>query len=227
MSALTDKIRTRAHWQTWMRPATFEGSRVPYQQLARAIENAKVSLRGWPLPFVDRRIDFLRGADWVGQDIDAEVVSIYEAWRFWTSGQFSHLAAVGADWRGGAEATRVPQGFNGAIEVWEILFHLTEVFELAARLALGPAGDEEMVVGAHLEGIENRALVVGQRGRREFPNPFRSTLPSQEYELRLPRELLVADPRKPAAEMARDFFVRFGWEPSIQQLVDHQDELWD
>ena len=91
-------------------------------------------MRGWPVPFVDHRAELLRGDDWTGQDIDAEIVSHYEAWRFFTSGQFNHLRAVSADWRTGQEATAVPVGAHAVIEVWEILYYVTELFELAARL---------------------------------------------------------------------------------------------
>jgi hypothetical protein len=183
-------------------------------------------MRGWPVPYAnyDRR-ELLRGDDWVGQDVDAEMVSHYEAWRFFMSGQFSHLRAVSADWRRGTESTPLRQGYGSVIEVWEILYYLTEVFELAARLALSPAGDEHVVISATLEGLQDRGLVVGQSNRVEFMEPYRSHASSISRDVQISREQLVAEGRVAAVGMARDFFVRFGWKPPQDQLIDHQREL--
>ena len=226
MSELSDKIRSRGHWDVVIRPATFVEDRVPYEQLDEIIPAVAVRMRGWPVPYAnfDRRA-LLRGDDWVGQDVDAKEVSHYEAWRFFMSGQFSHLRAVSADSRTGSELTPVQQGFGSVIEVWEILYYLTEVFELASRLALGPAGDEQMVISATLEGLQDRGLVVGQSNRAEFFEPYRSRVSSISREVQIPRDQLVAEGRVAAVEVSRDFFMRFGWKPSIDQLLDHQREL--
>lgn len=226
MSDLLEKIRSQAHWIITIRPATFIAERVPYADLSEIIPAVEVRFRGWPVPLVNYyRHNVLHGDDWVGQDIDADVVSMYEAWRFFMSGQFAHLRSISADWRTASEATAVPIGGGSPIEVWEILFYLTEVFELAARLALGPAGDDVMVIEATLENIENHVLVVGQRGRLEFSTRYAANVPSLSREVELPRENLIADGRLAAAVMAREFFLRFGWKPSVDQLLDHQREL--
>src|SRR5438552_3845561 len=143
MTEVTDRIRSKGHWDVVVRPEPFDDHRVDYGELDDILAGAAVRFRGWPVPFIDHREQPLRGDDWIGQDIDSDLVSQYEAWRFFTSGQFNHLRAVSADWRAGREATTVPEGFNSVIEIWEIIFYLTEVFELAARLALSPAGDEK------------------------------------------------------------------------------------
>jgi hypothetical protein len=150
---------------------------------------------------------------------------MYEAWRFYTSGLFTHLRAVSADWRAGAEATRVEAGFDSVIEVWEILYYITEVFELAARLALSQAGDEVMAIDISLHNLGHRGLVVGQEGRVPFFQPYQAQVPSYRREVQLSREILVAEGRKEAVKMAREFFLRFGWKPSVEQLTDHQREL--
>jgi hypothetical protein len=58
-----------------------------------------------------------------------------------------------------------------------------------------------------------------------FVQPFMSHIPSFCWEVELLRETLVADGRIAAAEMARESFLRFGWKPSLDQLLDHQREL--
>lgn len=226
MSEITDKIRSKGHWDVVIRPEPFNETRVEYESLDEILVRAVVRLRGWPVPYIDHR-EMRRGDDWIGQDIDAEIVSHHEGWRFFSSGQFNHLREVSADWRTGRESTPVPDGFSTVIEVWEILFYLTEVFELAARLALSPAGDERMTVDARLNGLTNRTLVVGQPGRMPLSPSCWTNCESLRRTVTLPGDELVAKGRQRAVTMARDFFLRFGWKPSIEQLAEHQRELTD
>lgn len=226
MSEVTDKIRSRGQWDVVIRPVAFVPDRIPYDQLDEIIPSIAVRMRGWPVPYANfGRHELLRGQDWVGQDVDASMVSMFEAWRLFMSGQFTHLRAVSADWRGGAERANVPQGFDSVIEIWEILYYVTEVFELAARLALGPAGDDPMFVSATLEGLEGRGLVVGQQNRVPFFEPYRSHVPSFSQAIEISRDKLVADGRSEALKMSREFFLRFGWKPSLDQLLDLQRDL--
>jgi hypothetical protein len=46
-----------------------------------------------------------------------------------------------------------------------------------------------------------------------------------QREISLPREELVANGRGQAVAMSQEIFLRFGWEPSIEQLREHQQEL--
>jgi len=227
MSEITEKIRSRGYWEVAIRPEPFNAERVEYAKLDELLAGVAVRLRGWPVPFVDYREQPLRAENWIGQDIDAGGVSHYEAWRFFMSGQFNHLRAVSADWRQGDERTqtRIPEGFDAVIEVWEILFYLTEVFELASRLALGPAGDERMNIEVRLNGLENRGLVVAEWKRAEFFEPYRATLPSLERKVQLSRDVLVAEVHEQAVEMSRQMFLRFGWDADSGLLSDYQREL--
>jgi hypothetical protein len=225
MSALTEQIRSKGHWDIAIRPERFASDRVPYADLDDLLTELAVRFRGWPVPFVDNRVPPIRGDDWIGQDIDAEMVSHFEAWRFFTSGQFNQLRVISADWRSGREATPIPAGFSSVVEVWEILYYLTEVFELGARLALSAAGDESMVLDVRLNGLSGRGLVVGQPNRAPFMVPYPAPNGDLKMTVTLTRERLVADVRTAAVEMAQDFFVRFGWKPSTQQLAELQLEL--
>jgi transposase len=49
-------------------------------------------------------------------------------------------------------------------------------------------------------------------------------LPSLRRSKKLTREQLIAEGRSAAVEMAHEFFFRFGWEPAVEQLIDHQRE---
>jgi hypothetical protein len=225
MSEITEKILSRGHWDVSIRPNEYNEQRVPYGELDDVLASSVVRFRGWPLPFIDQRQAITRGENWIGQDIDAEVVDHYEAWRFFTTGQFSQLRSVSADWRQGREAPRVPRGYSAIIEVWEILYYATEVFELAARLALSSAGDDLMTVEMELLHLEGRGLVVGQSNRAEFMEPYPAPKGRLRFAQTRPREDLIAEARAGAVDMSSEFFARFGWRPSRDQLVEHQQEL--
>jgi hypothetical protein len=225
VSETIDKIKSRGYWDVSIHPVSFVRDRLAYEDLEQLLTRQTVRLRGWPVPYIDFREEVLRGDDWIGQDIDAEIVAHYEAWRFFTTGQFNQLRSVSADWREGNEATAVPSGFSSVIEVWEILFYVTEVFELAARLALTDAGDQRMTVDVRLAGLTDRALVVGQQNRAPFVRPHRTTMPSIERTATMTRDDLVANPRLHAAQLSREIFLRFGWNPPLEQLSAHQAEL--
>src|SRR4051794_9768857 len=138
MSDVVDKIRSRGFWDVELWPLPFDACRFDYENLENIIEEATVRMRGWPVPYIDHREPWLRGDDWIGQDLDALMVSHVEAWRLFTSGQFVHLRAISADW-GETNLVAPRSADEKIIPIWEILFYLTEVTELAARLALKPA----------------------------------------------------------------------------------------
>jgi hypothetical protein len=227
VSDVVDTIRSAGFWDVKIRPQNFKEGRVRYADLDELIASTQVSMRGWPVPMIATREPLLRGQTWVGQDVDASMVGHYEAWRLYTSGQFNQLRAIGADWRHLDQIAQVPKPAEPYVEVWEILFYLTEVFELATRLALSAAGDEAMSVEVGLHGLDRRGLIVGQSNRAEFFEPYRVNLDDLESARRISREELVAEPRELAVDMAHEFFLRFGWKPAKEQLADHQRELTD
>jgi hypothetical protein len=227
MSEVVDKVRSRGYWDVVIRPAVYDAERVRYADLYDLLRAAVVHMRGWPVPFIDDHEAPTHGGAWIGQDIDAISVGHYEAWRFYTSGQFNQLRSVDVDWRSEAELMPTPTPPEKVIEVWEILFYLTEVFELAARLALSPAGDDEMTLQVGLHGLAGRGLVVGQANRAPFFEPYKTGEDSLERSLTIFRKDLVAEPRGLAVDMASEFFARFGWRPPRKQLLEHQRELTD
>ena len=67
----------------------------------------------------------------------------------------------------------------------------------------------------------------GQPNRVPFFEPYTAHSPTIEQKATLSRDQLVGGSREQAAKMAREFFLRFGWKPSIENLIDHQRELAD
>jgi len=93
LSEITDEIRSKGHWDVAIRPEPFIEDRVDYADLDEIMVRAVVRLRGWPVPYIDHREEPLRGDDWIGHDIGAEGGAHYEAWRFFTSGQFNRFSS--------------------------------------------------------------------------------------------------------------------------------------
>lgn len=68
MGKLTEKVRSRGHWNAVIRPATFIDDRISYEQLDEIIPSVQVRMRGWPVPMVDldRRKLLRGGLGWTG-----------------------------------------------------------------------------------------------------------------------------------------------------------------
>lgn len=226
MSDVIDTIRSRGYWDVEIRPLPFDADRLGYENLENVIEGATVRMRGWPVPFVDNRQPLSRGDDWIGQDIDALMVSHLEAWRLFTSGQFVHLRAVTADW-GEANVIAPTSGTERIIPVWDILFYLTEIVEFAARLALKAKTPSSVLLRAKLSDMAGRGLVVGQRNRAEFFSPYIQQQDVLQAQTNVQADQLVAEPRDVALALARHLLLRFGWKPATEQLRSHQQELVD
>jgi hypothetical protein len=180
-------------------------------------------MRGWPVPFIDYRVPVLRTKDSVGQDIDAGTVDHYEAWRFTADAQFTQLRSISADWRKGAEGTAVPRGARAVIEVWEILFYITELVELAARLAL-LSGADEFHLAAELHGMADRVLVAGTPNR-ELDADYSSQLDVIGDARTVSVQQLTTSPPQVAVDMSGAMLAGFGWHAKLDVLRDYQAEL--
>jgi hypothetical protein len=225
MTELSEKIRSRGYWDVAILPEPYKPDRYRYDTLDGAIGRASVQMRGWPVPYVDGSPGMERGSDWIGSGTDWEEYGHVEAWRFFMSGQFNELRAITPDWAADGMSTSVPGGFPSVIAVWEILYYITEVFELAARLTIGGPPVDTMRVVIKLNGLDGRALVVGQPNRAPFVQPYRATIPEFLQERTLLREEMVAEASRIALDVSREFLLRFGWQPASDQLAEMQREL--
>jgi hypothetical protein len=217
------KIRSRGHWDVGIHPGHQLDRPLALQDLIRLLEANTVRMRGWPVPFIDYREQIRRGNDWIGQDIDAVAVDHYEAWRFFTSAQFTQLRSISADWRHGQEQTLVPRWASAVIEVWEVLYYLTELVELAARLALASSA-RSFVIDATLVGMRDRALVSGTP-TRELDGPYVFSEDDIHVRESVSSSHLAAEPRQVAVEMSAAALSRFGFHAASGVLEDYQREL--
>jgi hypothetical protein len=227
MNELADRIRTRGYWDVSISPSVFIEDRISLAEFKEILIRSSVRFRGWPVPMVDFGRDFVSGSTWIGQDIDARSVSHEESWRAFQSGQFSMLRVVSADWRTGAEAAYIPPGARSVIEIWEILFFLTEFVEFATRLSLSKAGSKSMTIEVNLVGTADRHLVFGDPSRGSPAESFASMNRTIKAAETIDREVLIGETREVAARMTLELMRSFGFETSIEALLNYQKVLTD
>jgi hypothetical protein len=108
----------------------------------------------------------------------------------------SYFFAKVATWF--ASEVWIPEGMTSVIEVWEILYYLTEVFEFATRLSL-KLGSESMTIEVSVNGLEGRVLVLDMPRRWPFDSPYGPpSVASLSRERILTPEELAANPRRAA-----------------------------
>lgn len=226
MSELLEAIRSRGYWHVLVRPTAFVEKRIPdISALYPIAENARVQLRGWDFPHLDRRNPPVIQLDWVGQETHWE--HHLETWRLYQSGQFVDMCAFWDDWRDRSGWWPPDKGWRPGqrLGIGETLFRYTEIFEFAARLSMTPAGDESMHIEIALRNLSSRVLFVDAPSRAPTHWEPKATINEFPFVLDLARTELVSSPRDQALGGAIELFKRFGWEGSFEVLRGWQSEL--
>lgn len=110
------------------------------------------------------------------------------------------------------------------LRVENAVFQFTEIFELAARLSLTEAGDEQMHLEIAVSCLTDR--ILGMEGRRVPLRQKKGSVSEFPYKIDLSRTLLITAPRDLALKPALELFRRFGWDPSLEILRDIQGGLF-
>lgn len=225
-SDLVARIQSRGYWRVVIRPVEFDPQRVPYADMERTVERARVSLRGWDVPHLSTRDPVVQLGDSVGQESAWDYH--LELWRMYQSGQFLHLSSMREDWRDLSSMNPAGEGWTPGrhLNVTDTLWTFGEYYELASRLSLSEAGAEEMIIEVLLVGLEGRTLVADDPRRAPLHADYSTSMSQFSSETPVSREVLVASSRDLAAQAASDLFARFRWNPPIDQLRDQLDELW-
>jgi hypothetical protein len=210
-------VKEVPHWRFSIRPGWYDEGRFPSaSDNWRLIEQLSVGWRGWDFPHVDRDpLNRQVGTSWIAAWIDWQVHLEY--WRFYESGQFAWLGGFWEDRMnldGQAILTNTPgcpDGFvpSGLLDVGGVIYHLTELFEFASRLALRGVLDDAGSVEISLEGIRDRVLV--RSGTFNHMRFHRSA--SDRLETRVSAKGLSVPPaaHRAALDVAVWLFERFGW----------------
>jgi hypothetical protein len=205
-----------------IRPEPFDESRVEVGRLQDVLSESTVRLRGWPLPMLDERTEVQRHATWAGQDLDTRPFHHAEAWRFHTSGQFTHKRMLVTDLSEDGQLRPDAPEATGAVAVWDVLLSLVEACELAARLATA-LKCERISIGATLRGVAGRQLISGV-WERDMVGRYIVSANELTVSRALRLEELLADPRRLGAQLARELLAPFGTEVSESVLFDWQEK---
>lgn len=225
---LSQLIQTRCYWQSLIRPEHFQRSRVAsYGRLLPIVRESSVAFRGWDFPHVDDRQEVRRaGDDWTGEELIWR--DHLEIWRLYQSGQFVSLRGLWQDWKGTSPENPLGNGPTTGLPLWGTIFHFTEIYEFAARLALTEAGDAKMRVDVKIGNLLNRVLYQdnpGKTGIRERVFAGQSFIYPVPDSPPIAREALVAAPRDFAAKALVELFSRFDWNVSVEIVRSWQDEI--
>lgn len=209
--AVNDYARRQlGHWDIVIRPQPYDADRLDRDALETVLAQSTVRLRGWPVPYVDHA-KMLNGQSYLGCDIPVRNTPHEEQWRLFTSGQFLHRRVLTADLIGKPDQ----------IPVWEILFYLTEVVELAARLAQSMITPMGMTVQATLRGAAGR-LLVSDDPKRHLHDDYRTSESALTALIDLPVSELLTDPGALAVQMAKTILQGFGFMATDEVLSDYQ-----
>lgn len=157
-----------------------------------------------------------------------------EYWRFYQSGQFVHLFSLREDAIRNSVETATKRVMieippdktpTGCLDVIEVLFNLTEIYEFCSRLAQRMALQGSVMVTVELVNVKARILTV-----LEFSRAWYGYYPSFLERLTLsndiPVERLIADSAQLGLDAAIWFFHRFQWnDPNRSMLQNDQRRL--
>jgi len=225
MTPLAKKIRTRGFWQVLIRPAEYKQDRVKYTLLQPLIQKTSIQLRGWDFPHIDTINQFHKDIKWIGQECDWG--HFLETWRFYQSGQFAHLGGIWQDWRDQSDLWPANKDWkSGALlDVANTVFHFSEIFEFAARLALTEAGDDLIHIEIKLSGLKDRSLWNDDPQRMPLSRHYKATIDEFPCTCDVSRTELIANPNNLALHHIQQLFARFNWEPSLEHLKAFQPKV--
>lgn len=218
-------VTTPAYTNVSVRPGPYKADRISPSQLETFATTQAVRLRGWPVPMVSNRDDVAHHGNWIGQDLQAEIVPHLEAWRLFTSGQFLQRRVIATDMRDATELKPEAPDATGAVAVWDILLYLVEVAELGARYAAALRA-ETVTFEVILENIAGRELISGD-WERELHGRYITRAVAMTARAVHPTPALLAAPRAVGVDLSQQILRKFGLEVTDKLLMEWQDGVLD
>lgn len=223
--SIIDDIRSRGHVVLAIRPADFNPRRVAVSELEPILRRSAVQLRGWDLPHLDPHTAIKRKSDHVEQESSWR--NHLERWALYQTGQLADITSLRSDWLDRYDPHLVPAGWEAcrSLPVTDTIFTITEILELAARLAFTPAGGEQMEILISYRGLAGRILEVDDNRRAPFFQEHRYDEDQIDLSVSTTREQLAGEAWDLAAGCAKELFDYFGWRPAIEVIKGAQSEL--
>lgn len=207
-------FETLGHWDVKVHPADYQADRLGRSELLSILEAATVRLRGWPVPFIPND-ELLQGQHYIGGETDD--ARHVEAWRFFRSGQFYERRAFSAET---PEHNQAGQMF---VDIWDVVFHVTEIYAFATRLAESLPGIASMTINLALDGMFEAEL--RSEPARELNRTYRTDQSRIEIVRTLPVSDLLSRPLDLALEVALGLLQGFGLSIGREVMADYQHGL--
>lgn len=224
-SEILRKIKSRGYWKVVLRPTTFQKDLIKSRaDLFPIVRERSVKFRGWDFPHISNDKNPIIGEDWAGQEYGK--IGLIESWRIYQSGLFIDYFSIDSEWMEENHlipANRILQP-GSSIYYQSTIYVFMEIFEFASRLSRSLAGTDFMRVNIELHGLSERRLVETDI-RFLLPNRYISNQPDWTFNQTYSFIDLTTQSRDFAAHAARELFVIFGYDVSIESLKRIQDLL--
>lgn len=224
-ASILDKIKTRGYWKIAIHPSSFQGNLIEDRtKLFDIVRTCSVRYRLWDYPHINLSGNLCENDAWIGQDYDRH--GLFETWRLHQSGLFVHHRAIEDDWEDetNSERSDSDEPTDRILHYLSTIYTFLEIFEFASRLSRSPAGTDFMRVNIELHGLSERRLVETDI-RFLLPNRYISNQPDWTFNQTYSFIDLTTQSRDFAAHAARELFVIFGYDVSIESLKRIQDLL--
>lgn len=203
------------HWAVEVHPTDYERDRISRGDLESVIQAGTVRMRGWPVPFIPRG-ELLQAQRYIGAETDDQ--RHVEAWRFFTSGQYYEKRAFRAETPAHKRADS-PM----VIDIWDIVFHATEIYAFAARLAERLPDVPAMTISLALHELIHAQL--RSEPERELWQTYRTDEMRIDATRNVPVDELLARPEKLALGPVHELLSGFGLTVGPQVMEDYQQSL--
>jgi hypothetical protein len=219
-------VRDYPHWRVNFRPADYDPLNIASLGEAwELVKRTKVSLRGWVYPHISRD-QRANGRNWVSSWSD--FMGHIEYWRLYQSAQFLHLfvvrEATEESWRRkllARASNSLSTGggpIEGALDILNFVYTVSEVVEFAARLAESGAYKGSIHSSIELHDVQDFALVAPDN-RAPLIGTYKSSMPDIESHWDLEVRSLLGDRSGMVLKIILWFFERFGWfDPPVEVL---------
>jgi len=232
IETLPEKIKKFPHWRVHFHPNRYEikMNEDPVEAF-NLLKQTFVSLGGWNYPYIPRESNkHIMEEKYIAYGCDWD--DIIEYWRLYYSGQFIHLFATWErddkelnrhtrEWVLKGEEVDDPPGI---INISNVLYTFTKIFEFATRLCEKRLYTEKLAISVRLENIRNYVLTANWPVFWHGYFPARANSIKKEWNLEVPE--LLSNSNELSLEGMIHFYKYFGWnDPSIDVLLEQQTDF--
>jgi hypothetical protein len=219
---LLERIQTLGHWRVVFRPLVPLSNRLTFRECADAVEQNRVSLRGWDFPHVSHRQDDQGGSERGDGYLEnwCDWYLFLEFWRMYRSGQFLSYNAVHGD-----SEVDLAQGSVRWLNVVDTIYTVSEFVEFAHRLACTGLYRDGYLLDISLRNTDRRRLDAG-RGRMPFMDNQSSNADMIQIERRVDLDAVEAGAMETSLSVLIELFDAFGWKPDPNQIRADQEAFY-